>query len=504
MATEPTKAEIPAANSSRQILRSTGIIGGSSAANVAIGLVRTKVAALILGPAGIGLIGILHNLMTVAAGLACWGISNAGTRQIAAAADDEPAAAAARRAVAFATMALALAGGILMFLAREPIARLVLGGPQWAGTVGWLALGTALMVSAYGQNGLLTGLRRVGDLARVSVYSALAAAVAGIAALLAWREDGLLLFVLVSPVATLLVGLYYVSRLPRPASRPPIGLLIPQWRKLATLGAAFTVAAVMVTAGQLAVRSLVQQRLGPEALGYFQASWVISANYIGFILTAMAAEYYPRLTSVIGDQAAARSSVNQQVEFGLLLGGPIIVGAVALGPWLIPLLFSSEFLPALEVLRWQIAGDVLKIATWPIGVVLLASGRGVAFATVEALASASFVLATWLLLPHLGLTAPGVGYLIMYMVYLPLQLLMARRIIGFRPAAASLAAFGLVALALSVTVAVSFASDIAGAAVGVLLAAALGVRTLLRLENALPYWAAALVGRARRSLESRR
>ena len=55
----PTSGAMPpvAKHSYGQILRSSATIGGASIVNLAIGIVRTKAMALLLGPAGIGLIG---------------------------------------------------------------------------------------------------------------------------------------------------------------------------------------------------------------------------------------------------------------------------------------------------------------------------------------------------------------------------------------------------------------------------------------------------------------
>ncbi|MBK6812639.1 MAG: hypothetical protein IPG81_27900 [Sandaracinaceae bacterium] len=100
------------ASSYREILRSSSIIGVSAVVNVLIGLLRTKVAALVLGPAGIGLIGLLSNLMATAATVAAMGSGVVGTRQIAAAAatNDEVLLAVSRRALVWGTLVLAVAG----------------------------------------------------------------------------------------------------------------------------------------------------------------------------------------------------------------------------------------------------------------------------------------------------------------------------------------------------------------------------------------------------------
>jgi O-antigen/teichoic acid export membrane protein len=486
-------------HSAKHILRSTGIVGGASVANILIGLVRTKVAALVLGPAGIGLIGLAHGLITMVAAFASFGLGNVGTRQIAAAGDDPAAISAARRATAIAAAALAAVGALVLFLLREQAALWVFQDRSWAANVGWLALGVALLIGSIAQNSMLTGLRRIGDLARVSVTSALLTTALGVAALLAWRQDALLFYVLVSPLVTFLVGAWFVARIPRLSThRPRIAELTPHWRALARLGLAFTLGAAANTAGQLAVRALVQRELGPVALGHYQAVWMISTNYIVFLLAALATDYYPRLAAAIGDPEAARRTVNQQAEVVLLLSGPVLVGTVAFAPWLVPLLFSSKFLPAVEILRWQILGDFMKIVSATLGFLLLAGGHGRAYVAVEVVACTVFVGVTALALKWLGPIAPGVAYFAMYSIYAVLVLVLARRSIAFVPTARTVEAFLAVAGALIITVLCATFSPLAGALAGIALGAAIAALVAVRLRHALPERLATALGTVRR------
>jgi len=87
-------------------------MGASSVLNVVFGVLKMKVAALLLGPAGVGLIGIYQNLLQTAATVASLGVGTAGTRQIAAAQGRGDAAAAAltHRALFWGTLALAVLG----------------------------------------------------------------------------------------------------------------------------------------------------------------------------------------------------------------------------------------------------------------------------------------------------------------------------------------------------------------------------------------------------------
>ena len=69
---------------------------------------------------------------------------------------------------------------------------------------------------------------------------------------------------------------------------------------------------------------MIQQKLSAESLGYFQAAWAISMTYIGFVLSAMGTDYYPRLTQTIHDRIKVNRLVNEQTEVAILLAGPVL------------------------------------------------------------------------------------------------------------------------------------------------------------------------------------
>ena len=70
-------------NSYGQALKSSAIIGGSSIINIAIGIVRTKCMALLLGPSGIGLMGVFGSILDLTQSIAGMGVNGSGVRQIA-------------------------------------------------------------------------------------------------------------------------------------------------------------------------------------------------------------------------------------------------------------------------------------------------------------------------------------------------------------------------------------------------------------------------------------
>ena len=418
----------------RRILKSSSIIGGASFLNIAIGLVRTKALAILLGPSGVGLVSLYRGLMVTASSIATMGVDTVGTRQIAEAnaKEDAHTLAIARRALFWATVVLGSLGALAVWILRRPLAARVLGSTAHANVVAWLAIGVALTVIAASQGALIQGMRRIGDLARASVYSSVLNTVVGIAIIWKWGESALVFFVLLTPIASFLLSWWYVSRLPRAGDfRISVPEMTRQWRMLLTIGVAFMGGTVAMSLVQLWIRVDVGDVLGTHALGQFQASWTISQQYIDFILAALAADYYPRLTGVVDDKTAARHLINHQTEIALLLAGPVFLAMMALAPWVIRILYTAAFAPAVEILRWQILSDVLKIAAWCLGFLFLAMGDGKTFLWTEI--SALIVLAgtvTGLLRP-VGLDITGIAFLVCYLFYLPLMYWLARRRIGF-------------------------------------------------------------------------
>ncbi|MBI1293212.1 oligosaccharide flippase family protein [bacterium] len=472
-------------SSYRTILRSSSIIGGAQVINIAVGILKVKAVAVLLGPAGVGLVGLYLSLIQTASSIAAMGLGTVGTRQIAAAhaKGGDVAVGRTRRALFWGTMLLALIGAALFWLASGWVAQMILADESRTNDVAWLSVAVALTVAAGSQSALLTGLRRIGDLARISIGAGVVGAALGVLALWLWGAQGLIAMILIAPVVTFLLGHLYVTRLGPPAG-PPIRLpeMSREWHVMLMLGFAFMLSGLVTTLGHLAARTLVQRELGAEALGQFQGAWAIGMTYLGVVLGAMGTDYYPRLTAVIGDHKAATRLVNEQTEVALLLCAPVLLGMLGLAPWVIKLLYTAEFGPAVEILRWQLLGDILKVMSWPLGFVLLAAGAGKTFIATESLGMGVFVLGVFIGLPLIGVTATGAAFLALYVVYLPLVWFLGGRRIGFRwTRAVKAQALMLMAAAVVVDIAARW-SETLGAVLGLGLALVTGTWALMRVS----------------------
>lgn len=399
---------------------------------MAIGIVKVKVLAVLLGPSGIGLMGLYQNIMGMASTLAGCGVGRSGVRQLAASAGEAETLAIVRRTLWLGNLLLGIFGMALLWLLREPVAQWVFGSAAHANAVGWLSFGILLTLIAGSQTALLQGLRRIGDMARVNILSAFVGAAVGILAVYLLKEDGVLWFVLTAPAVTVLVAGYYAARLPSPQTPNDWAAIQQQWLVMLKMGIPLMAASLLTLITQLAARSIILRELGLDASGYFQAAWAISMTYIGFVLGAMVTDFYPRLTEAINDHERAGKLVNEQAEMALLLAGPALVVMISFAPWVIHLLYAESFAPAADILRWQVLGDILKVASWPMGIILAAKGRSSLTLLAEICWNGSYIAFIAIGIPVFGLVSSGIGFLFAYTVYYVFVSVTASKLIGYK------------------------------------------------------------------------
>jgi PST family polysaccharide transporter len=417
-----------------RILRTSFIMGGASVLSLIFGVARLKAAAVILGPVGVGVIGLLQSLLMTASTVASLGIENVGARQIADAgtADDQGQIHSAKVALYVAALALSIIGPATFWLLKDTISRSV--GLSELGDVdlGLIAIGIGFSVISAANIAYLNGVQRIGDIARVTISAGLIGSVGAVFSLLFWNSDALAAFIVAVPLATAIMSTFYAKKYIvwrwRKLDFPS---LTTYWKTMLFLGAAIVSTTLVGSLLHLAIRSYIQNEAGSHSLGIFQSAWVISAAYISFILTAMTKDYYPRLVACLRHELTARDLINDQSEVAVLLAAPVLIVLVGFAPWIVRAMYSEDFLPSASILRWQAFGDALRVLSFPLALVVLAKGKGWQYFALETGALLVWCVAIWFGLPHFGLHVTGLAYLLMFVFYLPSVLLFVRAHLGF-------------------------------------------------------------------------
>lgn len=420
-------------NNSRSMIKAMVVIGSAQVVKILISIFRMKVLAVLLGPTGIGLFSIYNSLQEMVATAAGLGMESSGVRQIASVRAAEQNISRVRWVLMAAHLVQGAIAIAILWLLRGAISEWLFGNSDYATEVGLIGIAIFLGLIAAAQTALLQGMRQIGDLGRVTVLSALIGTAAGLLAVWFFGEAGLIWLVVVQPFAMVVIAIRFTNRLRMPAAnRPSVAEIWHLWKPMAKLGAAFMLGALATAATLLLVRSLITQNLGLVAAGHFAAAWGITMTYIGFLLKAMAADYYPHLCEIINDRPSTIRLINDQIQLGLAIGGPVLLLMIGIAPWAITLLYSAEFQAATELLQWQTVGNVLKLASWPLAFSLVAASRSKIFVLVQLSFNITFLALVWLFIPTLGLKATAIAFFVGYALHFGVVSLLTRTTQGFR------------------------------------------------------------------------
>ena len=359
-----------------QILKSSSIVGGAQAINYVVGLLRTKAVALLLGPSGVGLVGLYVSTIGLVGTFAQFGINESGVREVAAAAGTGNAerVAATAKTLRRICWASGIFGWVLTAALAWPLAKWTFGSPEHAWAIAILGCAVLLDLVSGGQRALLQGVRRIGDLARMQIASAIIATVLSVSVYWWLGQDGILPVIILTSLVQLGTSWWFSRRI---ELAPVQQTWSETWHNsvvLFRLGSAFMYGALLAGAVGLAIRALIVRDLGIEAAGIYQAAWALSGMFGAFVLQAMGTDFYPRLTAAASDDLQVTKLVNEQMEVGMLLALPGVLGAIVFAPWLMSLFYSKQFLAGGELLAWFAAGVFVQVVTWPLGMVQRAKG----------------------------------------------------------------------------------------------------------------------------------
>ncbi len=351
-------------------------MGGAQGLNYIIGMVRMKIVAILLGPSGIGLVGLYVSITGLMSTLAQLGIDQSGVREVAEAegTKDGQRVAHAVKTLRRVCWLTGLTGWLLTVVLAWPISQWTFGSNTrtWAVAI----LGSTVFLGAIsgGQTAILQGMRRVGDLAKLQVYSAVLTTLFAVG-LYMWRgEDAIIPVIIATSSITFSFTWYFSSRIQLDTVSQSWHETMSNSKRLVGLGTAFMYAALLAAIVGLAIRALIVRELGLDASGLYQAAWGLSGMFAGFILGAMGTDFYPRISAVATDNAKVNRLVNEQIEVGVLLAVPGLLGTLALGPMVLHAFYSAKFIPAASLLPWFLLGVFGQVISWPLGMIQMAKG----------------------------------------------------------------------------------------------------------------------------------
>jgi O-antigen/teichoic acid export membrane protein len=403
-------------------MRSTFLTATASLVSMLLGAVTTKIIATLAGPAGIAIFFQLRQAAQLATIIATLNGQNSLVRGIAAREGKSSQNFAYTIGIVF-LFGVALVSCVLMLPGSWAGKLLFPAGDHFLHQAAFMVAPLVILgaLASYYQ-GVLNGYRLNYALAISQVGAALAVALVAFPLTELKHPFGYFVIVATGFVASILLS---ISAL-RSQDWRMGGLLPPVvcdtgWDKSALLEHLPFAWTTLITGSSgaaliITIRIFYIQEGGLELGGIFDAAWTISMLYVTLLLSSLGTNYLPTLSGA-KTKEEIRQSVSSVFRLSTLFGVPLVCTAIVFKPWVVRVLYSQDFIPAIELLRWTMLGDYMKIAGWVFGLLLIARAERRLFVLSELAWQAVVLLGVSQLLRFTNEIA-GMTYLFANSVYL--------------------------------------------------------------------------------------
>lgn len=407
-------------SSYRQIVKATSLFGGVQIFNIIIGIIRSKFVAVLLGPAGIGIYGLLTSTLGMISGLTNFGLATSAVKDISAAhatGDQERVSlvVAVLRRLVWITGLLGSASTLVM---SPWLSRIAFGNSDYALTF-VLISGTLLLnqISA-GQSVLLRGMRQIRYMAQSGVIGSILGLVTTIPLYYKYGVKGIVPAIIITSATGLLVTWHFATKIKVKPAVVTLAKTLAEGGDMLKMGFMVSLSGLITLGASYVVRIFISNTGGVEQVGLYNSGFAIINTYVGMIFTAMGADYYPRLAAVAGDDAKCREEINQQAEIALLIMTPVIILFLAFIKWVVVILYSTKFVPVKDMILWAAMGMLFKSASWAVAFIFLSKGDSRLFFWNELFGNLYVLTLNIIGYKIWGLEGLGISFLIGYVFYL--------------------------------------------------------------------------------------
>lgn len=418
----------------RSIFKATSLFGGVQVYQIFVQIIKSKFVAVLLGPVGIGMLGLFQSGLQLIQCLTSMGLASSAVRDVSEANGTNDIERVSRTVTVVRKLVwiTGMLGLLVTVLFSPMLSKTTFGNYDY--TIPFAILSVTLLLDqlSAGQKVVLQGMRRLRDLAKCSAIGVTFGLIVSVPLYYWLGIKGIVPTLILNSVCSLLLSWLYSRKIKFEKQRITTKETFQQGRMMLVMGVAMSLNGIFTTAAAYIIKTFVQNTDGLDEVGLYQAGVIIMNTYVGMVLTAIGTDYYPRLAAINRDNAKCSEAASQQGEIGAMILGPMLTVCLVFMPFLLQLLYSDKFLKADAYISWACLGMMLRLAAWVISYLFVAKADSKLFMVNEAVSCLYNILFSILGYKFGGLSGIGVAFALQYVVYFAQVYLIARKRYGFR------------------------------------------------------------------------
>jgi O-antigen/teichoic acid export membrane protein len=415
-------------------MKSTSIFGGVQVFQIIIQIIRSKFIAVLLGPSGMGIIGLFTTTLSLIGNLTGFGLGSSAIRNISEAVSTGDnlrisTVIIVLRRLVWITGCL---GAIVTATFSSILSKVTFGNSEYTYAFIWLSITLLINQLLNGQKVLLRGARKIQYLAKANLYGSVLGLILTVPLYYLLGIKGIVPGIIITSVISLVLSWYYSRKINLvqniSVSREQTVL---EGKSMLVMGFMISLSSLIAVGASYIVRIFISRNGGLNDVGLYNAGFAILSTYTGLIFTAMSTDYYPKLAAESKNNELCKQTINQQTDIAILILAPILVLFIMFVHWFIILLYSNKFIGINEMMQWAALGMFFKTLSWAISFLFIAKGVSKLYFWSELTASIYMISFNIIGYYFGGLTGLGISFLSAYILYFIQVFIIAKRMYEF-------------------------------------------------------------------------
>lgn len=420
-------------NSYLQIVKMTSLFGGVHFFNIIISIIRTKLIAIFIGPAGMGIAALLNSTINIISGISGLGIETSGVKHISGRYknDDISSVSAIVTIIKKIALLTGIFGALLTILLSSWLSQITFGNTEHTFPFLFLSITLLFKQLSAGELVVLQGLRKMRSLAKVNFYGNLFGLLFSIPLYYYYKMDAIVPTIIVASLSSVMFAFYFSKKIGIVNTKVSSNQLLTDGKSIIRLGIMLTFSGTLTLLSTYLIQIYVGKTGSLEEVGFYNAGFTLLNSYVGIVFTVMSTDYFPRLASICDDNEKVRTSVIQQSFISILIITPIIILFLIFIPLIIKILYTPKFISIMPMVCIGILGMLFKAVSWSMGYILIAKGDSKIFIKTALGFSILSLILNIFGYYFYGLEGLGFSFLIYYLIHFFVVKLITKKRYGF-------------------------------------------------------------------------
>ncbi len=421
-------------NSYSSIIKSISLITSVQILVIIFSVIKSKLAAILIGPIGFGIIGLLSSSSNLISNFTGFGLNRSAVKSIASTDIFLEPSKINKTVTILRILVLftGIVGAVSMYLFAPYLSIKIFDNKAFVNTFKFISITLFINQINECQIAILRGTSSLNYIAKSNILSSFFGLVFSIPLYYFFGQNGIVPAIIITSITSLFISNYFTRKLKIKNIYVSFNEFKTISNEMISIGTSLTISSAFILIATFLINIYIRSIGGVEDVGFYNAGFTIINSYFGIIFISLTSDYYPKLAKIANNKFKAIKLINEQSEITLMIIAPMLLFFLVFSNLILRFMYSSDFLIIEDMLKWAILGIFFKASSWSLGVIYISKGDIKFIILTELVSNTILLIFSILSYQYYGLEGLGFSYFFSFISTYLLTFFIVTRVYKFK------------------------------------------------------------------------